>query len=154
MNPAERLAALRLLEHGLKAAITEAQAEADDYRQHVGARALTTPWGEVGLTRRKPAIVFDDAALLEWCETNAPEAIRRTVPTEARRGLAAKLTIDGDDVVDPATGEVVEFASVRPGGESLRVALTGEAKDEAEAALLARLAELADAVVPMLGGAA
>lgn len=145
LNPAGRLAALRLIEAGLKAAITEAAEQADTYMRAVGADRMRTPWGPLSATTRKPSITWtDEAALIDWCEANAPHVIVRTVPYEMKRWLAANLlTLTDEAVIDNATGEVVTFAEPKPGTTGLTFRPTPEAKDAAVAALLDQLDALA-----------
>lgn len=127
-TPVDVYASLKLLMHGLKEAEADAAAAADEFRRSTRAKQLETDYGLVALTRRQPSIVVDDAALLHWAREHAPHAITESISSAAKKALVGRWEIDGDDVVDPETGEVVEFASVKPGGESLTVRLTPEAK--------------------------
>ena len=144
MNPAETLAALRLLEHALKEAISVAQAAAEEYRATIRAKSLETDLGLVSITRRSPSIVVDDTGLIEWCQVHAPHLITPAITPAAKRALVAGWAIDGDEVIDTATGELIGFAQVRPGGESLTVRLTPEAKARAIASVTRYAPELAE----------
>lgn len=129
MTPPEQLAALRLLEHALKSAIAEATEAADAFRRATRAKTLETDWGTVSLVRRKPSIEFVDGPLMVWAEDNAPSMITRTISTAAKTSLKARLVVDDDGlVIDTETGEALSFASLKPGGESLSVRLTEDAK--------------------------
>ena len=78
MNPAETLAALKLLEVALKGAIAAAEPAAEDYRKATRAKQLETDYGLLYVTRYKPSIVVDDVALMLWAEEHAPELITTT----------------------------------------------------------------------------
>ena len=152
-TPVDVYASLKLLMHGLKEAEATAAAEADDFRRSTRAKQLETDYGLVALTRRKPTIVVDDAALLHWAREHAPHVITETISTPAKRALLAGWEIAGDDVIDPDTGEVVEFASVKPGGESLMVRLSPEAKAFAADVLTSRAADLTQGFNRLLASA-
>ena len=72
MNPAETLAALKLLEVALKGAIAAAEPAAEDYRKATRAKQLETDYGLLYVTRYKPSIDVSDAALIR-----APRRIER-----------------------------------------------------------------------------
>ena len=147
LNPAERYAALKLLESAVKDAAQTAKAEAEVYRQRVGAKALESRFGDVSITRRKPVIRFDPDALLAWAEENAPHMIERTIPAHLQDALKRELIIDGDDVVT-ADGEVVAFATVQAGVEFLTWRASAETKAEAAAAVAQRLDATITAALP------
>ena len=153
MNPAERYAALKLLEAGLKAALIDAAAEADAYRQQVRARSLDTDWGTVTVAKRKPSLVVtSEQGLIDWCVENLQNIVIYTIPPESRSWLLTqRFAVAGDEAVDPVTGEVLPFLAVKPGTEYLTCRLTAEAKDAAKTAVAGRLADsLAAAVAPAL----
>lgn len=147
LNPAERYAALKLLESAVKDAAQTAKVEAEVYRQRVGAKALESRFGDVTITRRKPTIRFDPDALLAWAEENAPHMIERTIPARLQDALKRELIIDGDDVVT-ANGEVVDFATVQDGIEFLTWRASAEAKSAAAAAVAERLEPITAAALP------
>lgn len=134
MNPADRYAALKLLESALKAELSTAAEEAESYRREVGAKALETSCGDVAITRRKPQPIIDPAALLAWAETDAPHLIQRTIPADTVAALKRDLVVDGDDVIT-RDGELVTWATVAPGSEFLTWRAPAERKAEAHAAL-------------------
>lgn len=151
LNPAERYAALKLLSEGISAALKDAQAEAETYRRSVRAKSLETDFGQVYVTRRKPAIRFDEAKLLTWCEDEYPNLVQRTIPTTARTWLAGnRFEIDGDDVLDATTGEVVDWATVTPASEGLTFRADADAKAAAIESVAARVELLAVALTPQL----
>ncbi|WP_040281666.1 hypothetical protein [Tessaracoccus massiliensis] len=147
LNPAERYAALKLLESGLKAALADAVEAAEEYRQAVGAKSLESRFGDVSITRRKPTAAVDEAALLAWAEEHAPHIIVRAIDPIALAALKAGLKVDGDDVLN-ADGEVVEWAAARPGSEFLTWRASAEAKADAAAAIAERLDATITAALP------
>ena len=150
MNPAERYAALKLLEAGLKEALSAAADEADTYRREVRAKSLETDYGTVTVTRRKPTVVvLDDAKLIDWCEDELPHLVQRSITPEGRAWLLGKrFVIDSDgDVIDPATGETMSFLTAREGSEYLSFRATPQARESAVAAVSSRLLDaLTDAL--------
>lgn len=150
MTPAEEYAALKLLEHALKGALEVAAEKADEYRRTTRAKQLETNYGLVSLTRYKPSITAPEAALLAYAEEHAPHLIQRSLSTPAKSALMGAWEIVGDDVVDGVTGEVIEFAQIRPGRETLAVRLTPEAKDMAAGVLSGHAGQLADGFTRML----
>ena len=147
LNPAERYAALKLLESAVKDAAQTAKVEAEAYRARVGAKSLESRFGDVSITRRKSTIRFDPDALLAWAEENAPHMIERTIPAHLQDALKRELIIDGDDVVT-ADGEVVDFATVQAGVEFLTWRASAETKAEAAAAVAQRLDATITAALP------
>lgn len=172
LNPAETYAGLKLLEHAIKGAVVEAAARADEYRLAVRAKSLETDYGTVSVTRRKPTVVVDESALADWAALNRPDVIveyiapadmdealdtlrahhprilsRRLDPLFVQ-AMRAKLVADGDDAVDPDTGESMPWATVKPGTEFLSTRLTAEAKAEAEQYVTDRIAMLVESALP------
>lgn len=139
LNPAETLAALKLLEAALKDAITTATVAADAYRRQVRAKTLETDWGTLTLARRKPGWTIDEDALLDWFETHAPTELETRVKPAARKAFEAQLHADSDgDVIGP-DGDVLDWVAVKPGSEYLTTRLTPEAKAAATDAMQTRL---------------
>lgn len=149
-TPVETLARLKLLEHALKAALQEAAEAAEAWRRENRARQIETDYGLVVSAKRRPTIQVDDAALLAWAEEHAPHAITRTITTPAKRALYAAWSVEGDDVIDATTGEIIPFAWVKPGGTSLLVRLDEHAKLDATDALHGRAAELGEGFARLL----
>lgn len=153
LNPAERYAGLRLLAEGVQAALKTAAAEAEEYRRSVRAKSLDTDYGSVFVTVRKPSIAFDDAQLVEWCDEHYPELVQtvRSVPTRSLTWLRdQRFRIEGDDVVDVETGEVVEWASVMPGSQSLTFRADPDARRVTVAQAQERIEALMAAVQPAI----
>ena len=154
MNPAETLAALKLLEVALKGAIAAAEPAAEDYHKATRAKQLETDYGLLYVTRYKPSIVVDDRALLLWAEDQDPDLITTTRAISAatkRAILTSRWEIDdAGDIYDTRTGELITFAQVRPARESLTTRLTEEAKQLATAALVGGAPQLADGFAHLL----
>ena len=172
MNPAETYAALKLLEHALKAAISDASMRAEDYARSVRAKSLETDHGTVTVTRRKPTVTVDEAALLEWAHAHRPDVIVRSInPSDMAeavdviaahhpcllttaleplfvQGKRESLIVDGDDVIDHDTGETVSWATVKPGAEFLTARLSAEAKAAAAVYVAGHVDALVAASLP------
>lgn len=143
MNPIQRLAALKLVQESLAGVLKQAQAEADEFRKSVGATGFKTDWGTVSVAEYKPSVAFtDEAALVAYAQEYAPHLVEVSIPPEKKRWLAGQLAIDGEDVIDPNTGEVVAWAKVKPGYEVVSVRNTPEAKVRAAGLLGARVDQL------------
>lgn len=151
--------AVKALAAALKAA---ADVLDDDLDRFVEEQGLVTPGGgppnfrtEFGLavsTTRQDQEKWDQAAVVRlatadyphevvsaWTETitvDHPATVRETLyPT-----LRARCTVDGDDLVDKETGEVL--GRLIRGGHSYSARLTSDAKEQALDAVLNRLATL------------
>ena len=143
MNAAEELAVIRALQTGLREAADQAESKVMRVRQETGGKTFETPLGRVTVTVRKPSVAVDDAELLAYVEANYPDEVEvvRMVRSSFRSALVAGLMVSGDEVVD-SNGVVVEYATVRPGGESVTVVLTPEVKQSAAAQVAAGMDRL------------
>lgn len=145
MNAATRHAGLKALRAGLDEAIAQTQGDAvDDFRRE-GTDRWRTPFGTVSIAMRQPQIRLDPAAFLAWVKRHRPTEVitTETVRTSYQDAVVKRLVIDGDDVIDPETGEVVEWASVQPGGHPyLSVRDANAAKAHAVQLVLGHLDEL------------
>ena len=155
MNPAETLAALKLLAVALTEAIAAAEPAAEEYRRSTRAKQLETDYGLLYVTRYKPSIDVSDAALMLWAEEHAPDLITttRAISAATRKALLTSRWViddDGATVIDTATGEVVEIARIKPGREALTTRLSTEAKALATAALVGGAPQLADGFAHLL----
>lgn len=120
MNPAEYLAALKALETGLRDQIEQAERAVLTAAQDVGAERFSTPYGPVTVARRAGGIeVIDDAAFLDWCEANLPDAVEtvRKVRPQTAKAALARLTVMRGLVFDTETGEEVAWAAPTPPGD-------------------------------------
>jgi len=141
MTAALKLAVLRAIKVGVDAAFEQATREVETLRAMTNAKSFDTEIGTVTWTVRKPTIDFLDGPLLEWAQENMPHEIDtspRVRPT-LKATLRKRFAVDGDTVIDPETGEEVDWAFVTPGSEFPTVKLTDEAKDNARQAILANL---------------
>ena len=120
MNPAEYLAALKALEHGLREQIDLAERAVLDTAAAVGGERFTTPYGPVVVARKDGGVVVtDEHAFTAWCEANLPDAIetiRRVRPQTAKAALARLVVMKGQ-VFDNQTGEEVPWAAVTDPGK-------------------------------------
>lgn len=154
MNPADRYAALKLLETAIAAAVDAAKKDAEDYRAQVRAKALETDYGTVSVSRGKPRIIWDDDALITWCEDEYPNLVHKTIPTQSKKWLADnRFEIVGDDIIDREGGEAVKLGTVRPGSEYLTFRATDEAKAMALATVTERIEALTAVITPQIGAA-
>lgn len=141
MTAAEKLAALRALREGLNAAIEDAAAEVEGVRETTGSKSFDTRYGLVGFSIHPTTYLFDEAAFLAWTEENAPESLIPAWtevkewparPSDTLRAAMGKRCVQiGDDVFDSLTGDVLPFATARPGKETLTVKLNPATKLEA-----------------------
>lgn len=67
----------------------------------------------------KPAeatVDINPARFLAWVQQNNPGEVVPTVRASYAKVVAERLVVDGDDVIDPLSGEVVEYATAREAG--------------------------------------
>lgn len=101
----------------------------------------------------QPGIRVDDEAFLEWVRSERPEEIVEAVRESFRRAVLKDLTIHGDTVVNKRTGEVVEWASVRPAAENpthFTLTFVGDGRDLIEAAWADGRLNILDVLTPAL----
>ncbi len=69
--------------------------------------------------------VTDEAAFTDWVQERYPDAIRTLATVRAgwRERFLETAQVDGDDVSDPDTGEVIPGLTVRRGGRFLGVSV-------------------------------
>lgn len=156
-TPADAYLALRAIKAGIDAALAELEKEVGQVRAVYGSKSFDSPLGTLVWTNPPvPALTFDPDALLEWARVNMPHEVieerseiipehhvfhpaevRSTLPKTLQKRFKARdgVVVDGD------TGEVVDWAhqpeQTRTGHWTTK--LTPEAKDDAAAAILARL---------------
>lgn len=135
MTPAEELAFLKAVAHGLEAAIEHKEAEVLSVMRTSGADRFRTEIGSVSKTIRRPRIDFQDQQLLKFAEEHAPWEIE----TRVRRTFYSQFEIADGAVIYKPTGEQVDFATIRPGAEGLTTRLTTDIKESAAGLLLARV---------------
>ena len=146
MTPAERFAALKTLEVALKAVLIDAGADTIQHGSATGADRWRTEYGTVNIvTRDDKPVVADEASFVAWCKDNAPEQVMETVRPAYTKQLLDRCTVDGDTVIDTATGEALPWAMVRRG---IVYASTpkSDAKEQAAARWDALLRDRLDAI--------
>lgn len=144
MTPAERLAALKALRHGIDQALGQAEDAVRSTMLDTGADRFRTPLGSVSLAERAGSITFDEDRLLAFAEEadlDGVETIKQVRPTFRRLFDAS-----GEQVIFKPTGEVIDFATVRPGTQYLTTRLNDEAKDAAEKLLGDRFLTIAELI--------
>jgi hypothetical protein len=171
-NPHEaalRAAALTALRDIIDIGVTEAREEAlvalTDL-QAIGVEQVKVRIGgpqgphvaTVSLRAPRAGIDVDPSKLLAYVKSNHPSEVVEAVTEPFRRALIARLKVDEDGtVVDPDTGIVADFASVRPAGGkpslTLTFTTTGEAPGRAMLARAWRNGELRFLDPTQLGGA-
>jgi hypothetical protein len=128
VNRTERLQEVLRLE-GLAAA---ANARAKTFREELSAEARdelaregsAPTWRMPDLATitlsvsKESPYVADEHQLLQWCKERHPGEVETVEQVRGafRSKLLVDAIIDGEAVVDPATGEVVPGVGVRPGG--------------------------------------
>ncbi len=115
MRPAERYTRVKAMIAALSDYAKEMEAELLTTADQVGVKSFDTPLGPVSVTTKTDTPVVAD-----------PEALARLLPEDQRMvvpkpyALAAvqkRLTIVGNQVVDTSTGEIVDWADIKPGGD-------------------------------------
>lgn len=142
VTPAERLAALKAIAHGLDAAIDHAERAVLAQMGQTGADRFRTKLGPVSKIVRKPTIRFDDDKLIKFAEDVAPWEIE----TRVRRTFRSQFDVIDGAVIYKPTGEEVDFATVHPGTEGLTTRLSDEAKTTAEDLLITRIESVASLI--------
>lgn len=134
MNLNTQAAVLKVLLDTVKAAYEGVRGPADDrlrdlYEQdgvlsvEVRITGYPTSVAKVTLSPGEAAVAVDQAARLAWCKLRYPEEVEtETITTERVRPafvkvLDSRLKVDDDGVVlDPETGEMIEWARRVPAG--------------------------------------
>ena len=127
LSPAERFAALRTLKDAI--ARVEANLTAWIIANPEGADRWRTRFGTVTVAHPKPKpAIISDAELVDYCREHHPEEVIEVVRPTFLKVLKDRLVVVGDDVVDPATGEVVPWAMVKQGNPYLSTPTSDEKK--------------------------
>lgn len=136
-NDQERLAALKRLREGVDAAIEVLTDRTKVLGVETRADRWRTQFGTVSIATRKDSVyVKDQEAFLEFVRSqDVPGAVVETVAEPFRKGILDRLRVRDmvglKQVYDPATGEPVEWAGVKPGGQYVTVRGDDEAKSQA-----------------------
>ena len=81
-------------------------------------KTLNLPSGKISIRARQPALALDDDAALAWAKANAPTVVRVKESLD-KTGFKKRIElVDGGTVVDPETGEVLDFCRWEPQTDS------------------------------------
>ena len=82
-------------------------------------KTLTLPHGKISIRARQPLVDLTDfGTALAWARENHPEAVRVRESLDKATFKKRVTLADGGTVVDPETGEVLEFARWEPQTDS------------------------------------
>lgn len=140
-----------------KAAALREQLNADA-RAELAEQGMAPTWRLPGVgtatlpVTQQTAYVADMLALLAWVADRYPSEVEQIpqVRPAFQATLAARVVVDGESVVDSATGEVVPGYAVRAGGEPKSVSI--RADDSIKSELRGVAALLLDGVEASLTG--
>lgn len=98
---------------------------------------------------KEAAVITGPAEFVAWCKARYSDAVVEQVVPAFQKALLGRLAPVGEEVVDPATGEVVPGLGVRSGGTplTLRFKPNGDAQAVADQAA----GQLVDEVAAGLG---
>lgn len=104
----------------------EEQGSAQTWRFDIGT------WSQ-GVSKPK-AVVAEPRAFMAWVKERYPSEVVEAVNSAFQGALLERLSLVGELVMDPSTGEVVPGLGVRPGGkpQSLRFLPAGDAQAVAD----------------------
>jgi hypothetical protein len=119
VNAPTRVAALTAIRDAIDLEIKADKLEAVTFAQEFRIKSFDTQLGAVNVVRKDPAVGWDDTGLLAWVEANHPGEVEQTrrVRPAFQAVLAKRFVIVAGDVVDSATGQVLDFAYVTEAGE-------------------------------------
>jgi hypothetical protein len=119
MTPAEEYAALVALRAGLDDRIEAAKERALASVATQASAKWRTPYGPVNMYRPEEKVEIIPAAFLAFAQEHYPDEVVTTysVRTSFERAFLAELAIVAGEVVHKPTGELVDFARIRPEGE-------------------------------------
>jgi hypothetical protein len=124
----------------------EEQGSAQTWRFDIGT------WSQ-GVSKKAPA-VEDPAVFAEWVKGRWPSEVMQVVNPAFQRLLLARLSPDGEVVVDERTGEIVPGLGVRPGGRplTLRFKPNGDALAVADQVAAKLAGQILDGLAIAQGG--
>ena len=73
-----------------------------------GDKTIKLPWATLKSKKQPQDYDRDDAILLQWVQTNAPEFIKTAEPQVAWSDLKKAVVVAGDKVLLKETGEVID----------------------------------------------
>lgn len=118
LTAAERYAALTALKAGLDDQIAAAKAEAITEAATLRSASWNTPYGRVNMTRSEESVEIHADRFLAMCQEHYPDEIVVTYSVRSSfvDAFRKELAIIAGEVVHKGTGEVVDFARVKPEG--------------------------------------
>lgn len=137
MTPAQRLAALKAIRFGIDHAIEQAEYGVRELINATGAERFGTGMGQVILVQKDPTITFDEAELLAFAESTDLDGVE--VIKEVRRTFRSLFKISGRHVVFAPTGEIIDWAKIRPGTTYLSTRLNDDTKTHIESIMAERV---------------
>lgn len=119
LTAAETYAALTALRAGLDAEIAKAKADAMAEAAALRKASWTTPYGVVNMTRADEKIEILPDRFLAFAQEHYPDEIVTTYSVRSSfvEAWSRDLVIVKGEVVYKGTGEVVDFARVKPEGD-------------------------------------
>lgn len=102
------------------------------------------------LPQPKARIAFVEDKFLALTEKDNPDEIVRSVNPAYKKAIERHLKIQGDEVIDTRTGEVVPWAAVRPAGQpkSFTITFTADGRDAVKEAWQQDPAKLLEFLAP------
>lgn len=138
MTPIDTYARLKLIELALKRVLPAAADAAEKYREQIRARSVETDMGTVTSVRRKPVIILDPRAFLQWVTEHRPDELLTVVNPAFEKAYTANLRHHDGEVFD-SDGVEVPFAHVHQSAPYLTVRMPEEIKNAAAAQVVAQI---------------
>jgi len=151
VNAADQYMVVKALIVGLGEALVHVEKRVDQLRAEQSAKSFDTRFGGLVRTVTKAKIAFTSAGVLDYARQHYPHEVTEawtetkiidhpaTVHPSVEATLRKRFKIQGDVVIDPESGEVIDFAMVVPQKEHWTANLTDDAKASAANAMLERL---------------
>lgn len=151
-----RVAALTTLRDMIDAQLEQARAEMReqlvDLNKSYGVKAIEVKVEDEAIASatltdgKAKAIVLDEHALMQHLEEAYPSAIltKRYVEPEFLKHFLEDVWVDGESVVLPATGEIVDWLGVQQGRQSLMLRFKPEGRNKVAALFGSGKANLID----------
>jgi len=125
MRAADRVAALTAIGYGVNEQLAAEKAEVIREAMDMNVRSFNTAFGPIIIQQSEPETIIrtDYDRFKEWAVDNLPDALETITVTRVKQDVydehVERLVVVGGDAVDPATGEVVPYATVvnKPAGD-------------------------------------
>lgn len=136
-----RLIAASAVQSALKDVVTELRDQSTgdlvDLWETVGSDRLNLPEGTVALRMPSAGVnVTSEAELLAYVREHYPTEVIEVVRPAFREQLVKRLTVEGEQVVDKLTGDVVAWAKAVPAGDPTSIVVRPNDAAKATAAAL------------------